>query len=147
MIDITLLRLPDSPFRKNLLKKEPSFDIEKLLRLDQSVRDLKTELDNLRKEKNDLAKKASGGITDQVREQSIAISKNLKEKEALFLQEEEAYKKLLLACPNIPQKDLPEGNKESNKVILSRGEGSDLSTAKYQNRICSNKGIFLNTSI
>ena len=122
MIDLNLLREQTEKTKELILKKEPSFDIDELISLDKAVRSLMSEIEVLRKEKNDLASKGAKGITPEIREQSIEIGKNIKNKEKDLEEKEENFKKLWLACPNIPQEDIPVGNKESNKVVKTFGE-------------------------
>ncbi|MFH1644052.1 MAG: aminoacyl--tRNA ligase-related protein, partial [bacterium] len=117
MIDLNLLRKETQTVKRLILKKDPKFNVDTLVDLDQKVRNLKTEIENLRKEKNDLAQKGAGGITDAIRKQSIEIGKSLKEKEEELITVEKDFKNLYLSCPNLPQEDIPDGNKESNKVV------------------------------
>lgn len=121
MIDIQLIR-QDSDVRTRILKKDPTFNIDLLLHKEEEVRLLQAQVEQIRAQRNTLASKSQGGITEDVREQSIQLGKNLKEKEQLFETKEAEYKALLLTCPNIPEADLPCGNKESNAVIRTWGE-------------------------
>lgn len=122
MIDLKQLREDTNKIKSLLLKKEPNFNVDKLISLDDKVKSLQSEIEILRKEKNDLAKQGSKGITPEIREKSIEIGKNLKTKENELLDVEKEFKNLWLSCPNIPQEDIPEGNKESNKVVKTIGE-------------------------
>ncbi|MBU4387058.1 hypothetical protein KJ644_01155, partial [Candidatus Dependentiae bacterium] len=121
MIDLNLLRTDTVKIKNLILKKEPKFEIDKLIELDKNVRALNLDIENLRKEKNDLASKGKQGITKELRDKSIEISKLLKDKENNLLEIERDFKKLLLSCPNVPQDDIPEGNKESNKTAWDFG--------------------------
>ncbi|MBD3272966.1 serine--tRNA ligase [Candidatus Dependentiae bacterium] len=126
MIDLNLLRKDTQKIKNLILKKEPSFEIDKLIEQDKKVRSLLTEIENLRKQKNDLAQKGKQGVTQELREQSIEIGKSLKTKEKELQDLESEFKKLLLSCPNIPQEDIPEGNKESNKVVSTFGSKKEF---------------------
>lgn len=117
MIDLIQLRTNFDKTKELLLKKEPSFPIDTLRELDAKVRTLQATVEELRSQKNELANAAKGGVTQQLREQSIAIGKELKEKEGACALVQEEFDKLYLACPNIPQEDVPVGNKESNVPI------------------------------
>jgi seryl-tRNA synthetase len=117
MIDLALLRDQYTEISSLILKKEPSFPIEQLLALDEQVRALRQAVEQLRKDKNELSAQGAKGMTPELRERSIALGKNLKEKEADLAPAEEALKKVWLSCPNIPQVDVPVGNKEANKPI------------------------------
>jgi seryl-tRNA synthetase len=128
MIDLNFLREQPEEIKKLVLKKEPSFEIEKLIELDKQVRSLKVATESLRKEKNELAKAAGAqGITPQLREKSIEVGKNLKVKEKELEKLEPEFKRLLLSCPNLPQSHIPVGNKESNKVVHTVGKKPEFS--------------------
>ena len=71
MIDIATLRKDPEKIRR-LKDKDPNLDVDRLLDLDEKRRSLLQEIEQLRSEKNDLAKKAQSGITDEVRKKSIA---------------------------------------------------------------------------
>jgi seryl-tRNA synthetase len=117
MIDLHLLRTEAQSVIALLAKKEPSFDVHKLIALDAQVRQMRLEVEELRRIKNELASQAKGGVTDALRAQSIDVSKQLKEKEATLQSLEGSFKQLYLSCPNIPAADLPAGGKEANKVV------------------------------
>lgn len=122
MIDLNLLKKNPQEVTKLLQKKDPSYDIKKLLDLDVQVRSLNLVIERLRAEKNDLSNKAKSGVTPELRDKSIEISKSLKEQEIEFEALKKEFTSHYLFCPNIPQEDIPQGNKESNKVIKVVGE-------------------------
>ena len=122
MIDLKLLREDTERIKKLILQKEPSFSIDELIKFDTDVRLLRVVIEDLRKKRNELATQGAQGITDDLRKQSIGIGKELKQKEKELVDQEKEYKSLWLSCPNIPQEDIPVGNKEANKVIKTVGE-------------------------
>lgn len=122
MIDLHALREHPERIITALKKKDPSFDGQKLADLDKQLRLLKTEVENLRQKKNELAAQGKSGVTSELREQSIQVSKQLKEKEQELQQIETTFANLYLSCPNIPQDDIPVGNKESSQVVKTVGE-------------------------
>jgi seryl-tRNA synthetase len=120
MIDINLLR--DNPaVRAALLKKEPNFNIDQLLSLDLEVRQKNSQIEALRAQKNSLAEAAKAGITPEIREQSIVVGQQIKNLEQVLEATQIEFEKLALGCPNVPQDIVPEGFKESNKVIKEWG--------------------------
>jgi len=122
MIDLGLLRENPTKFVAEIHKKDPAFNGQELVSLEQDVRSLKQSVEQLRSKKNELAALAKGGITDELREQSKQIGIDLKRKD-LELQEKEAtFKALYLACPNIPFAGVPIGGKEKNEVVKVVGE-------------------------
>jgi seryl-tRNA synthetase len=122
MIDLTRLREQPDIVKNLILRKEPSFPVENLINFDQNVRSLRIEVEELRKEKNNLAAAGSKGVTPEIREKSIQIGKNLKIKEAELEAAIKELNDLWLSCPNIPQEDLPIGNKEANKPVTVVGQ-------------------------
>lgn len=122
MIDLALLRNEPERVIALLKKKEPAFDVQALYDLDQEVRKLSHEIDVLRQKKNELAKVGKEGITQEIRDQSVAISIELKGKEDAFALVQKSFQTLYLSCPNIPQEHLPEGGKEANKVVKTVGQ-------------------------
>lgn len=121
MIDLGLLREHPEKIIKLLAIKEPSFDARALLQKDEQLRSLRSEVEQLRYLKNQLAKQAQGGITPAIREESIAVSSQLKKIETALEQCQLEFNELYLRCPNIPASDIPLGGKESNKVVKEVG--------------------------
>lgn len=121
MIDLTKLRENPTHVKELILRKEPTFPIDQLIELDQTVKNLKATLEQLRKEKNDLAAQGAKGITAELREKGSELGKKIKEQEAELAMQEETFNNLWLSCPNLPQDDLPLGNKEANKPVRTIG--------------------------
>lgn len=126
MIDLNLLRENFSELKEKILKKDPSFNIDRLLELDKNVRSLKLNVENIRNEKNKLAKVGPSGISPEIRQRAIELSEQLKANEEELRRAEEEFKNLALRCPNVPQNDVPLGNKESNVVVKSFGNKRDF---------------------
>lgn len=121
MIDLGLLREQPERIIGLIKKKDPSYDAQKLYDWDIQLRKLRIEVEELRHKKNDLAKQGKAGVTDELRAQSIKVSKDLKEKEEALEILERDFKALYLSCPNVPEEDIPTGGKESNKVVKTFG--------------------------
>src|SRR5690349_9476273 len=113
MIDINLLRQQKEKIKELLFKKEPQFNVELLLEKDSCVRNLKSKVEQLRKQKNDLALQGSSDITREIRTQSIELGKHIKTLEAELKTAENDLANLWTTCPNIPADDVPKGGKES----------------------------------
>lgn len=122
MIDLALLRKNPDNIKKQILKKDPSFDVQSLISLDAQLRAISLDLEALRKTKNDLAAQAKSGITDEIRQRSIEVGKSIKQKEQLHNEIKEKFDALYLGCPNGAEDMVPEGNKESNEVVKKVGE-------------------------
>lgn len=122
MIDLNLLRDSFNETKELLLRKEPAFQVDRLLEFDTQTRAVKQEVEELRKQKNDLATQGAKGLTSELREQAISLGKKLKDQEQVLEKVETELKNLWLSCPNIPKADLPLGNKEANKPVKHVGE-------------------------
>lgn len=121
MIDLNLLRDNPDKYSAEILKKDPKYDVKLLINLDVAVRAMRLEVEALRHRKNELAEVARGGVTPELREESIEVGKQIKTKTAELEALETSFSELYLMCPNIPQDDIPLGNKESNKVVKEFG--------------------------
>src|SRR5690606_18373109 len=121
MIDLILLRENPDVVIQSLQKKDPSYDVEKLITLDKELRFLRSDVESLRAEKNEIAKQGRGGITPQLREKSSQISEKLKiqEKKLEFIKHD--FQSHYLSCPNILDDSVPAGNVESNVLIKKNG--------------------------
>lgn len=122
MIDLEKLRTAPEETLALLKRKDPAFDGALLLDMDIRLRSLKTDVENLRKQKNDLAREGKTGVTQELKDRSISISKQLKVQEIELEALKEQFEALYLTCPNIPFEDIPLGGKSSNKVVRMYGE-------------------------
>src|SRR4030095_8150064 len=129
MIDLTLLRENPDRIITALSKKDPHYDIALLIALDKKLRLIKSEVEALRCSKNELAKQGRSGITPELREQSVAMNSQLKEKEIVLEQLEKEFNEHYLACPNILLDEVPAGNKEENIEVSVCGEKPTFSFA------------------
>lgn len=122
MINLVLLRAETARIKALILKKDPNFSVDELVKLDAEQRELMQELEQLRAEKNELAKQAKSGVTDEVRQRSIEIGKKIKAQEAHLSEVQEKFRDLYLRCPNLLFEEVPVGGKEANKVVKMIGE-------------------------
>ena len=121
MIDLHRLRTDPQGILALIKKKDPSFDGEKLLLLDKEVRELQVAVDDLRCEKNDLAKQGKGGVTQELRDKAKLIGQTLGSKETELDGKLAEFKGLYLRCPNIIMDSVPEGTEENNRVVKTWG--------------------------
>jgi len=120
MIDLHLFRTNREETIQLLAKKDPHFPVQELIDRECSVRELQILVEALRSEKNLLAKEKT--ITADIREKAIELGKKLKSKELELETAQKALSTLWLTCPNIPTRDVPEGNKESNTPVRRWGK-------------------------
>lgn len=122
MIDLGLLRDDSDRVITLLKKKEPSFNAQALLEYDKKVRELRLRVEKIRHEKNLLAKQGHSGLTDEMRNKALELAGLLKDAEKELEQQEKIFNELYLTCPNIPSQDIPDGGKQSNKIVKIFGE-------------------------
>lgn len=129
MIDLAYLREHSERVRALILKKDPNFPVDSLIDLDKELRRAKLQVEELRAKKNELAQQAKGGVTPELREQSIEISKQLKKQEEELSSIEARFNDIYLGCPNLLQDDVQEGGKAQNKAVKMVGEKKKFSFA------------------
>ncbi len=113
MIDINIIKENKEKVRQDSLNKGYPVDVDKILELDQKVKDLIIKINNLREERNKLSKESKGS-NDRVRELKIEL--NELENNFEILQKE--YINHLKLVPNIPLDEVPIGNSEEENVVI-----------------------------
>lgn len=134
MIDLGLLRENPEFVIKQIKKKDPNFNIEKLIELDKEVRKVKTELEDLQFKKNIFAKQGKKEVTKELIEASRELSSEIKAKDAEYISTLDQFETLYLYCPNILYNDVPEGGPENNQVVKVFGEKPEFNF-KLKNHI------------
>src|SRR5579872_5944256 len=109
MIDRNLLREHPEETIKKIHQKDPNFPAQDLVSLEHELGQLQQQVDDLRHKKNELAQAGKKGVTEELRTQSIAIGRELKEKEARYEEIQKTFKILNLSCPNLCEDDIPVG--------------------------------------
>lgn len=116
MLDINYIRDNTELVKKAVSEKGITIDIDKLLEVDQSRRDLLLKVENLRAERNIAAKNRDIERGKEIKSELEVLEKNLKGVE-------EEFKQLMFLVPNIPSDDSPVGpNSDSNFEISKWGE-------------------------
>ena len=128
MLDMKLIRKNRDEILKKIQDKEPTLTLDRVLNLDETVRKLKTEIEELQTERNSSSKKVgelkrkgepADDLMTQVREIGEKIStlgEQLKEADEHFIDE-------LSRIPNLPMDDiLVSQDKDKNVVIKEFGE-------------------------
>jgi seryl-tRNA synthetase len=127
MIDLILLRNDAAKVLSLLHKKDPSYDGQKLVTLDEQVRVVKNKLELLYAQKNELANQGKMGVTESLKEQGRVIAAQSKELQEQVAALDQEFRTLYLHCPNLLFDEVPVGNKESNKVIKQVGKQQTFS--------------------
>ncbi len=119
MLDIKYIRENQKEIKKAAKNKNIDLDLNKLLELDEKRRDLFSRVDELRSERNKLAK---SGKTGKPSAEIISKGKKLKvsiaEVEEKLVSIEADYNKLMVLVPIIPSADTPVGKSEDENVEI-----------------------------
>ena len=130
MIDINLIRTNPELVKANIKKKfqdEKLKNVDEILKLDEKIRELKKEGDNLRSSRNSLSSQIgllmkdkkideANELKSRVQANNIRIGDIEKEEAALSLE----LKKLMMTIPNIIADDVPIGKDDSENVELEK---------------------------
>lgn len=130
MIDINLIRTNPELVKANIKKKfqdEKLKNVDEILKLDEKIRELKKEGDNLRSSRNSLSSQIgllmkdkkideANELKSRVQANNTRIGDIEKEEAALSLE----LKKLMMTIPNIIADDVPIGKDDSENVELEK---------------------------
>tara|TARA_Y100000746_G_scaffold31776_1_gene23938 strand:- start:1130 stop:2401 length:1272 start_codon:yes stop_codon:yes gene_type:complete len=121
MLDPKILRKETKKVRLSLEKRASDFDLDSYLEIDQKMRDLISNVEQLRSSKNNMSKSiASPNISENEKSDLISevgmINKKLKESEQSLNDLSEQTKKMSLEIPNILDESVPEGSSEEDNI-------------------------------
>ncbi|MDP8228468.1 MAG: serine--tRNA ligase [Candidatus Electryoneaceae bacterium] len=128
MHSIKDIRQDPEEFRKQLLRRNETVDVDELLELDRKRRELTSQLDELRRMRNTVSKKIggakkSGQDTEDLQVKMRMLGEGLKVGEIEEKRLAEAIYQRLMAIPNIPDDSTPEGaDSRENVVVAHWGE-------------------------
>jgi seryl-tRNA synthetase len=126
MLDIRFIRENAELVQEKSKQKGYEVDISKLLKLDEQKRQLMSDIEIVRAERNKLAGDAKG---QQPSAEAVEKGKHLKQHltdcEARLKPVDEEFDKLLREVPNITPDDTPLGGEENNVEVKIWGDKSD----------------------
>ena len=123
MIDIKDLRDNIDEVEQSLARRGYSLDKDKFIDLDSQRKSLQIEVESLQSDRknlsNDFGKlKSSGENTEGLKKKIDSINENLKIKNESLNLILESINTILLDIPNIPDESTPDGNNESENVVV-----------------------------
>ncbi len=116
MHNLKEIRKDFNTFKQSLEKRLVDVDFTKLIDLDKKNRDLIQKKELLEKEKKDISKSKDKTLFTKSKEISSAIEKISEEQKVV----KQDLEKILSNIPNIPHKDVPNGNNEKDNVEINK---------------------------
>jgi seryl-tRNA synthetase len=123
MLDINLIRSNPELIKQGIQKKRMKMDLDELLELDGDLRKLRSEVENLRSERNRLSKdipKAQGSEREELVSQVKGVKENLAVLEPNLRTKEDNFERLMLCVPNPPLPEVPDGESDDDNVEIRR---------------------------
>jgi seryl-tRNA synthetase len=130
MLDIRLIRENTEEVREGFRKVGAAVDLDAVLALDEAVRKLKGESENIKAEQNRLSKemaKATPEAREELKAKGAALKARLEGLPKELDDRETALEAKLLELPNLPHPSVPIGKDDSeNKVVREEGHKREL---------------------
>lgn len=127
MIDISLIRNDPGAVRAALGKRLDAVDLQPILSLDATRRELIASVEQLKARRNEASrdvpriKRAGGDATELIAEMRT-VGDRIKELETRLGAVTQELDELLVSLPNLPDPDVPPGGKEANQTLREWGE-------------------------
>jgi seryl-tRNA synthetase len=119
MLDIAFIRNNPEVIKDGIRKKRMKMDIDELLAVDEELRGLRAEVENLRADRNRISKEVPK-LQGEEKEQAIAQVKNIRDglgqREPKLREVESRFEDLMLMVPNPPLPEVPEGDSDDDNV-------------------------------
>ncbi len=128
MLDIKFIRENPEVVKKAARDKGEKVDIDEFLRIDKERRKLLTEVESLKRQKNEVSDKIAKMMRERKNPKELissmkGVSQKIGEIEAKVEEIERKFKDFIYNIPNIPHKSVPVGlGPESNKVVKEYGK-------------------------
>lgn len=125
VLDQRLIRHNPDAVRTALRARNSDLDIGPVLELDEEVRKVRSEVENLRARRNEVAgriamDKRHGKDTSAAVAEGARIADDIARLEAMLSDSEERLQKLLTVIPNVPHPSVPVGPDSGSNVELKR---------------------------
>ena len=127
MLDIKLIRSNLEDVRTRTAHKKVEVDFERLLELDETIRDIQAATDKLRQERKQLSgeigkKMKAGENADDLKNRAGAIGDEISANDTRTTGARAAYQELLSQVPNLIHDSVPVGDESANEEVHRRGE-------------------------
>lgn len=128
MLDIQFIRDNTDIIKRGARKKHIDVDIDRLVELDDKRRQLQSEVDDMRSQRNQLSSAPDGGKPSQAQiDQVKQLKEQLTSREAELERIETEYNRLMLHVPNPPHESVPEGEDDTqNQAVRHWGDAPEF---------------------
>lgn len=123
MLDIAYIRNNVEAVKDGVRKKHMDVDIDRLLEVDEDLRNLRSEVEASRADRNKLSKeipKLSGDDKQTAVEKVKALKQALSDSEPKLREKEEEFTGLMLKVPSPPLPEVPEGQSDDDNIELRK---------------------------
>jgi len=148
MLDIKLLRKDPQNFEKKLKTKDPEASISKIFAMDEQIRNLKHEAEQIKSKRNHLSKeigdaKRQGKDVTALMNEVAGLGDKVKDFDEELAKLEHEQNLELASLPNLPEDDIPVGpDAKGNVCIRSWGEKPDFDFP-FRNHVELNERLHL----
>ncbi len=148
MLDIKLLRKDPQSVEKKLKMKDPEASLSQILALDERIRLVKTEAEQLKSSRNHLSKeigekKRQGQDTSSLMSEVGGMGEKIKALDEELVSLEAEFQALVASLPNLPADDIPFGlTRDSNVCLRTWGEKAVLDFS-FKNHVELNERLHL----
>lgn len=123
MIDIRLIRKDRDAVEKKLKYKDPSIDLSRIVQLDESIRHLKTRVEELKAERNEASKqigelKRQGKDASSIMDKVASFAHEVHTLDHRLSEEEKEFHHLMGCLPNIPEDRVKVAQDPKENVLL-----------------------------
>lgn len=127
MLDIKFIRENRDLVKESIKNKGQNIDIDELLTIDENYRKILMEVEALKAERNKANNEISALMKEKknpkvIIEKMKAVSQKIADLDSKVGDEEQKLAKFIYIIPNLPDKSVPVGGLEANKVVKSWGE-------------------------
>jgi seryl-tRNA synthetase len=127
MLDLKFIRDNKDLVKESIKARGYKLDIDELLKLDEEHRKLLTEVEDLRSKRNKANDEIAGAMKAKKNPKEIIeamkpISQKIADFEAKVEEISQKIAKIVYIIPNIPDKSIPVGGPENNKIVRSWGK-------------------------
>ncbi|MFH0824977.1 MAG: serine--tRNA ligase [Pseudomonadota bacterium] len=123
MLDIAFIRNNPEAIKDGIRRKRMSVDLDEVLAVDEELRKLRNEVEQVRADRNRLSKEVPS-LKEDAKTEAVALVKGLKdlltEKEPALRELEQRFDRLMLFVPQPPLPMVPDGESDDDNVEVRR---------------------------